>query len=955
MPLVRRRVKAETAGLVIPAEPRPLGRHIRRRRAEGMELNVNLLGEAILGEEEATRRLEGVRRLLARPDVDYVSVKLSGVSSRIRPLAFDATVDALVERLRPLYADAARTRKFVNLDMEEYHDLALTTAVFRRVLDEHDVDAGIVLQAYLPDAHEAMAGLAGLGPRVKVRIVKGANLAMERVDAEVHGWPQAPYDDKRDVDASYKRLLDAALDGTIRVGVASHNLFDVAWALTVARHRDALDRLDVEMLEGMAPAQSAAVRRRTSSLRLYAPVVGADDFDASIAYLARRLEENTQPGNFLREVFDLDPDGEEWAQQEARFREAVARRRTVSTEPRRTQDRRRPPDPGPAVFRNEPDTDFALAANRAWAAEHLQAPPPDTSWEPADLATVETALATARRAGQGWAARPLRERAELVRAIGDVLAGMRGRLVAAMVHEGGKTVPEADPEVSEAVDFARWYAACAGELESLHAEGVAMEPYGVTVVVPPWNFPVAIPAGGVLAALVTGSAVILKPAPETVACGRLVAEACWEAGIPRDVLQLVTCADDEAGRALVTGGDGVILTGSIETARLFHSWRPSMRLHAETSGKNALVVTAAADIDAAVKDVVRSAFGHAGQKCSAASLVICEAAVHDDPRFLRQLADATRSLVVAPAADLRADVGPLIHPPEGPLDRALRTLEPGESWLVEPRQLDDEGRLWSPGVRLGVRPGSWFHRTECFGPVLGVMRAPDLDTAIAWQNATDFGLTAGIHTLDRGEVARWLDRVEAGNCYVNRQTTGAIVRRQPFGGWKASSVGPTAKAGGPSYVLTLGRWHDAGETAVSYRDWWEKHYAVEHDPTGLVAERNVLRYRPLPLVVVRLGPGATDVDAERVRLASEVTGTPIVVSSAADEDDAAFAIRLASLGGSRLRVVGGASDAVLEAAHLAGLAVDDAPVVAHGRVELLRWVREQAISETAHRYGNLRR
>ena len=228
---------------------------------------------------------------------------------------------------------------------------------------------------------------------------------------------------------------------------------------------------------------------------------------------------------------------------------------------------------------------------------------------------------------------------------------------------------------------------------------------------------------------------------------------------------------------------------------------------AETSGKNAIVVTPSADVDLAVADLAKSAFGHAGQKCSAASLAILVGSVADSDRFKRQLVDAITTMKVGASTDPTTIVGPLIEPAQGKLLRALTTLDDGESWLIEPQQLDDEGRSWSPGVRRGVTAGSEFHTTEYFGPVLGIMRARDLDEAIALQNATSFGLTAGLHSLDVDEVDHWLEQAQAGNLYVNRGITGAIVRRQPFGGWKRSSVGGSTKAGGPSYVMGFGTWH----------------------------------------------------------------------------------------------------------------------------------------------------
>ncbi len=413
-----------------------------------------------------------------------------------------------------------------------------------------------------------------------------------------------------------------------------------------------------------------------------------------------------------------------------------------------------------------------------------------------------------------------------------------------MAAEAAKTFAEGDPEVSEAIDFARWYGQRAHELEEL--AGVTFRPHGVVAVVPPWNFPVAIPTGGVCAALAAGNAVVFKPSPETPRCAEIVAEACWAAGVPTDVLQFVRTPDDDTGRRLVESADAVIFTGSWETAELFRTWKPELRLFAETSGKNALVVTEQADLDLAAADLVRSAFGHSGQKCSAASLGIVVAGLYDDERFRAKLVDAARSLPIGDPTRPGPALGPLTVAPSERLQRALTTLDAGERWLLEPRQLDDAGRLWSPGIKDGVVAGSWFHRTECFGPVLGLMRAAHLDHAIELQNAVEFGLTGGIHTLDPAESDRWLERVEVGNAYVNRHTTGAIVRRQPFGGWKRSCVGGGAKAGGFDYLLQLGTWSaeraraDAGDplaVAVASDDhWWRTHYGIDHDP-----ERAVLR------------------------------------------------------------------------------------------------------------------
>ena len=978
MPLARRRLRGLVGHLVVDAAPGSVHAHLARRRLEGYTLNVNLLGEAVLGEAEASRRFERTLALVEDPEVDYVSVKVSAIASQLNLWAFDHTLTRVKDRLRILYQRAAVAPAptgrptFVNLDMEEHRDLELTLRAFTELLDEpdlRDVDAGIVLQAYLPDAFGALQRItAWAGPRkdagggeVKVRLVKGANLAMERVDAALHGWVQAPYDTKAEVDANYKRCVDWALrpvhTRAVRIGLASHNLFDVAWAHLLAEARGVADRVEFEMLQGMVPAQARTVLDDTGELLLYTPIVGRRDFDVAVSYLFRRLEENSSDQNFLRHLFSLRPGTPEFDEQARLFRAAVSGRWDLAALPRRETEW---PASGDGLFRNHPDTDPTLPATRARVASVSARP-----FEPAHTPVITTVealdaeVAMARRAQESWGSRPAVERCDVLRRVADELVARHDDLMVAMTHEASKTWTEAEPEVGEAVDFARWYAERASELERV--EGAAFTPLGVVAVVSPWNFPVAIPTGGTLAALAAGNAVVFKPAPETPRCAEIVAEACWTAGVPTEVLRFVRTPDDEVGRRLVTTVDGVILTGSHETANLFRCWDPNLRLFAETSGKNALVVTPQADLDLAAADLVQSAFGHQGQKCSAASLGVLVGPVATDERFLRQVVDAAASLRVGSTDDPATTFGPLIGPAGGRLLDALTTLAPGEEWLLEPRCLDDEGRAWTPGIKTGVRPDSQFHRTEVFGPVLGLMAVDTLDEALAVQNGVDYGLTGGIHSLDPAEVDRWLDHVQVGNAYVNRPITGAIVQRQPFGGWKRSSVGTGAKAGGPDYLLQLGTWTatrpldeaDFNEVLVADAAWWANRYGVEHDPSGLFCEANVLHYRPHPDLVVRVGAGATPVDLERVLAASARCGVEPRVSRATEEDDTAFAATLSAHRFGRIRAVGFVSETVRRAAIAAEVDLVDEAVTASGRLELRHYVREQAVSRTLHRFGNL--
>ncbi|WP_347977003.1 bifunctional proline dehydrogenase/L-glutamate gamma-semialdehyde dehydrogenase [Microbacterium sp. ProA8] len=1064
VPIARRVLRGMVGHLVVDARPDKLGPAIAALRESGARLNLNLLGEAVLGEQEALRRLEGIHELIRRPDVDYVSVKVSAIVSHISMWAFDEVVEKVVERLRPLYLTAATDGTFINLDMEEYRDLDLTIAVFTRLLEDPRLrllEAGIVLQAYLPDALPALELLtawarqrvAAGGARIKVRLVKGANLAMERVEAVMHDWSLATYDQKVDSDANYIRCLRYALrpehTAAVRIGVAGHNLFDIAYAWLLARSRGmslqsrslspskgtstgsattpdastgsaqaisgaagASPDVEFEMLLGMAQGQVQAVASEVGHVLLYMPVVRPDEFDVAISYLVRRLEENASSDNFLSAAFDLADDPAMFARERDRFLASLARADDpgLRSGPHRSQDRRAeaaalaeaggtgstdraespraqarlrraaaasdeagltqavigiarsavPGDTAPleravpeqvfgaeafvetAVFapreggmraagapgfRNTADSDPALPANRTWARDILSRIETSRAGDATIAAarvTDEPALraivAGVRSAAPAWGALPAADRAGVLTAAAKALEARRGELIEVAASETGKVFAEADVEVSEAVDFANYYAATARELDRV--SGAVFEPARLTVVTPPWNFPIAIPAGGVLAALAAGSGVVFKPAPQARRCAAVVAEALWAAGVPRDVLALVDIDEGGLGQTLLSHPDvdRVILTGAFETAALFRSWRPDLPLLAETSGKNAMIITPTADLDLAASDLIKSAFGHAGQKCSAASLAILVGPVGHSQRFARQLVDAATSLRVGAPSDPLSEVGPVVEVPRGKLQWALTTLDEGESWLVEPRRVDGPpeyaGRLWTPGIRTGVQPGSRFHREEFFGPVLGIMHASSLAQAIELQNAVSYGLTAGLYTQHPDDLALWLDRVEAGNLYVNRGITGAIVQRQPFGGWKRSSVGAGAKAGGPNYLVGLGRWRptsgapasatlhlrgldsriatliEAAQPSLDYEafEWlrrgalsdaiaWDREFGQVKDVSGLGVERNLFRYRPIPAVALRATADASWQAVLRVVVAGLRAGSALTLSA----------------------------------------------------------------------------
>ena len=586
-------------------------------------------------------------------------MKLSSICSQISLTGYEQTKELIKPRLRELYRAAisgnnANKPKFVNLDMEEYRDLHLTVDIFTSILDEPEFEsmmAGIVLQAYLPDSYAVLQSLTQwaasrherTGGRIKIRIVKGANLAMEQVDASMHDWPQAPYNSKMESDANFKRMLEFATQTenakAVQIGIGSHNLFDIAFGLLLRERRGVQDFVEFEMLEGMANAQAKEVLQRSGDMLLYAPVVLDSEFEAAVAYLVRRLDENTAPGSFLGALFALEKGSAEWNDQVKAFREAVelSQNGQLSSQPNRIQDRNNESHTANGAgskFHNAEDTDFSLPANRQWAADivdqwkaksidpipvcigekqslepltgkgHDPSKPGEAVYQYAEATSqqVEEALGVAVAAQKDWESKGLTHRSQILRQVAVEISNGRADAMGSMLFETGKAIHESDVEVSEAIDFANYYA---GSLEQEGwFDGTKAEAIGVVVVTPPWNFPFAIPCGGILAALVAGNSVILKPAGESVLTAWTMVNQLWRAGVPKNVLQFLPMEDGPVGQQLISDPRvaAVVLTGSIHTARLFQGWRPELKLLAETSGKNCLIISSSADLDLAIKD-----------------------------------------------------------------------------------------------------------------------------------------------------------------------------------------------------------------------------------------------------------------------------------------------------------------------------------------------------------------
>jgi RHH-type proline utilization regulon transcriptional repressor/proline dehydrogenase/delta 1-pyrroline-5-carboxylate dehydrogenase len=860
-------MKYKTKKIIIPGETENLESHLNWRKKQGLRVNMNHLGDMVLGEKEAKKHLEDYKEDLRNSLVECISVKISTLFSQINPVAHEYTIQRVTERLKELLKVALEEQiksgkeKLVYLDLEGYQDLTLTIDVFKLIMRDSKFNnslIGIALQAYLPDSFHyqqeitelAKQRVADGGEAIRIRIVKGANMEMEQCIASLNNWSQAPYTHKIETDANYKRMLSYAFKTenikAVRIGVASHNIFEISFAKMLQNYRgiDTND-FEFEMLEGMADHVRRSVQSLLGSVLLYAPIAKQEEFLNAIAYLVRRLVENTDEENFLSHSFDLRAGSNSWKNEEEKFISSLDFIRKLGpSEPRFKQNRSKEiPVPSSAdalldEFKPDSPTNFSLPVNQSWLKEKIvsviQMTPGNSPekipiviegkeiWKSreegicldpsrpgivlaycqlANTSDIEKSIAFSKKTATTRWDTDSKYRNQVFSKVAMELKKARAELISYGLMNVGKSVLDLDMEVSEAIDFTDYYPRALRRFSEKFSH-LRLNPKGTVVVISPWNFPIAIPVGGIIASLAAGNRVILKPSPLSILATYKAVECLWRGGVPKEVLQFIPCNDKDAH--LLTENkkvDLVVFTGSTATADKILKNKPDCDLSAETGGKNVTIVTDSADKELAIKQVVDSAFGYNGQKCSATSLLILVKEVYDDPKFRGQLKDAVESLPVGPIDQtLHSFISPLITKPNEKLYKGLTELNFGEEWLVKPIKQELKN-LWSPGVKMNVQPDSFSHKTEFFGPVLGVMRAENLEEACQWANQTGYGLTAGLQSLDEKEINHFFETVEAGNLYANNKTTGAIVGRQPFGGIKDSRRGVGGKAGGINYVL----------------------------------------------------------------------------------------------------------------------------------------------------------
>ncbi|MDL0109470.1 proline dehydrogenase family protein [Campylobacter felis] len=1055
-------LRNDTKAMVLDANESFLAPHIAKRKSENnITLNVNLIGEEVLGEAESKYRMQKYEEALKSSYITYISIKITTIFSQINIIDFDYSKEEVVKRLDKLYALALEEQnrqgvsKFINLDMEEFRDLELTVAAFMESVAKFDIKAGIVLQAYIPDSYEYLKKLLafskervlkGMQP-IKIRFVKGANMESEETIASQRGWELPTFSRKIDTDSNYNKMLDLVLEDEnykyINVGIASHNIFEIAYAYTRINEAGAGESFTFEMLEGMS-LQCSYELSQMHDLILYAPVCDAAHFNNAIAYLVRRLDENTSEDNFMRYFFNLKVGSKEWEEQKSLFLNALEGIKTLDNSTHRKQDRTKtqnvPSSYTTKTFTNESDTDFILSQNRLWA-QNIKAKYENLSdydvypvageldFTQADLNTLEVkdkiahrTIGTAYLAGENElkAALEVAKNSNFTQKSSDEIYGVlakvaklmrerRGDLIGLAALETGKTFLEIDPEVSEAIDFIEFYPHSLATLQSQNPN-TTFKPKGIGVTIAPWNFPVGISVGTIAAPLAAGNVVLYKPSSLSMLTGYKLCECFWDAGIPRDALIFLPAKGSDISKYILSD-EAVkfsILTGGEETAYAMLKANPTLLLSAETGGKNATIVSKFADRDSAVKNIIHSAFSNSGQKCSATSLLVLEDEVYEDEEFKKALVDAAQSLAVGSPFVLKNKLGALCDKPSEKLTKAINELEAGEEWALKPTFINDNAHLMTPGIKYGVKKGAFTHMNELFAPLLSVMRAKDLKEAIEIVNSTGYGLTAGFESLDEREWEYFHTHIEAGNIYINKPTTGAIVLRQPFGGVKKSAIGFGRKVGIYNYITQfmdieaktdtnlldtplasalekLSKASDEGTQATlanaalmaqSYAYHHKHEFSVAKDYVNIRGEDNLFSYTRIKNLAFRVCEQDSLQDILGVIIGCHTLGlSPLVsydsvqssiikelkkickaVDLGADfveENEEQFIAKISKFERIRYHAKADKNSPLYQAtAKEAKIIIRDKPLL-NGRFELLFYHNEKALSVSYHRYGNL--
>jgi RHH-type proline utilization regulon transcriptional repressor/proline dehydrogenase/delta 1-pyrroline-5-carboxylate dehydrogenase len=840
-------------------------KNISRLRNKGFAFTLDVLGEATVSEQEADayaknyiRLLQGLESPLAdwpavgegdskldwgyAPKID-LSIKPSALYSQINPADLEGSVGHILDRLRPVYRKIVELNGSMCIDIEMRKHKEITFELYRRLRSDTEFrdypHLCLAMQAYLKSCDNDAERMLGWAREqelpISIRLVKGAYWDYEVVAARQNGWPVPVHTRKCETDAAFERCAEKILrnQDICRLACGSHNVRSACAVLELARALEVpKDRYEFQILYGMAEPFRNALLKTTGKVRLYCP---QGELLPGMAYLIRRLLENTSNESFLRQTYVEGRELEQLLKSPQQLVETVPDIESPGWQTAQEE------------FVNEPFADFSLPEVReafgnaitetrkklgktyllSIGGEDIDTGTLIESVNPArqrevigrvcqaGTKEIEAAIAAAQNAFLRWRDTPPRERADYLIRAAQAARDRIYELSAWQVLEAGKQWKQAYNDVVEAIDFLQYYAREMIRLSKPRFMGNVpgevnqyfYQPKGVAAVIAPWNFPLAISCGMSAAAIVAGNCVVYKPSNQTPVVGYTLLEILRQAGLPPGVFNYAPGSGSVMGDYLIDHPQIAMIafTGSMEVGlriieragRTPEGQASVKKVVAEMGGKNALIVDDDADLDEAVPNIIDSAFAYQGQKCSACSRVIVLDSVYE--RFIERLLAAAKSVRIGPAEDPANFMGPVIGESAQKSITEYIDIAGKEGSILYSSEVQEEGCYVPITIVEGITPDHRLAQEEVFGPVLAVMRAKDFDQAIEWANSTRFALTGGLFSRSPGHIEQCRREFRVGNLYINRGCTGAIVERQPFGGFKMSGVG--SKAGGPDYLL----------------------------------------------------------------------------------------------------------------------------------------------------------
>lgn len=1058
VPIIKRKLIKEFSHTILSGTPDVINKHILKRKEEGFHLILYHITENILGEEFSNEVIRRYLNDLLNPNIDNISINLPVLFSQYHLINHSYVIEKTKEKLRLIFRAAIKnkindTPKFVTLEINFHKELEIALQVFKQVLDEpefHNLSAGIILSSYFPENYENLKDLISWaktrivngGSPITIYITKGAFLGAEQVDASCNNWNLPIFPSKNYTDANFKKMLNLALNlentRAAHIRICSHNIFDLSYALLLRSETQTSAYVDFAMLEGrMLSLRNIIKKLSNRSLFLYSPIATKYEFQNTLAYIIRRFDEFRSSDNIARHFLEMSPDNVFWYESESLFFESCDLIAKLSSFPQIVQDRTNVnyKQHLSYAFENEPNTDFSLENNKKWARDIINdwqnksfesiplqvngkliheekkekgkdpskpnAIPYEFSLASAD--NIKTAIDTAKKQFPKWEKMSFEEKDTIIENIAQNYREKRKDLIGTLITDTGKIIFESDKEVSEAIDLIEYYRIRYKKMISM--QDIKCSPKGVCVVIGSRGFPLSMSTGNIIGALLTGNTVIFRPTLTTVLVGWLLVNLMWEAGVSKNALQFLPTSEEDVEKYIVPNKTIDILTisGRYSTAQKFKNINPFFSLNAACEGKNHIIITSSADRNLAIIDLIHSAFDQSGQKASSVHLAVLEAEVYDDPNFRKQLKDAVKSLKVSSSWDLTTQIGPLVKPLDNKQLYLFSALEKDEEWLLKPIQDKENPNLWSPGIKLGIKNDSLFHRTPLFGPLLGLARANDFKEAIEIANNTEYNLTQGLQSLNIQEHYDWLKFVKAGNYFINHKITGPFLRRQPFGGYNKSILGAGYKVGGPNYLLNfvyfkqisppkekypideitnhltplleeidlsteqLGMWY----ASVANYAYWHHNFSKQRDPSKIIGQDNFLKYVPYDNIIIRITEDSNPFDILRACAALLSCKIPLKISipkemlskmswieelptaSITKESEQQLISRITPEKFERIRMTTRPSEQLVKACAKNNCYIIDSPVLANGRIELIKYLREVTITYDYHRYGNL--